>query len=49
MLEGTTTVPNTAASNDINKKVIFKNYAPFTNCKTEIHNTQVDDAQKTDI
>ena len=37
MLEGTTTVPNTAASNDINKKVIFKNYAPFTNCKTEIH------------
>ena len=53
MLEGTITVPNTAASrvavNDINKKVIFKNYAPFTNCKTEIHNTQVDDAQKTNI
>ena len=37
------TVPNTAADaapvNNINKKVIFKNCAPFTNCISEINNT----------
>ena len=32
-----------------NKKVIFKNCALFTDCITEINNTQVDDAQTTDI
>ena len=31
------------------KKVIFKNYAPFTNCKSEINNTQVDSAKDNDI
>ena len=45
----TITVPNTegagAAVNNTNKKVILKNCAPFTNCITEINNTQVDDAQ----
>ena len=34
-----------AAVNNTNKKVIFKNYAPFTNFITEIYNTQVDEAQ----
>ena len=29
--------------------MIFKNYAPCTNCITEINNTQVDDAQYIDI
>ena len=28
---------------------MFKNFAPFTDCVTEINNTQVDDAQKIDI
>ena len=28
-----------AAANDINKKVIFKKYAPFTNCIRKINNT----------
>ena len=28
---------------------MFKNCAPFTDCVTEINNTQVDDAQKIDI
>ena len=32
-----------------NKKVIFKNCALFTDCITEINNTQVDDARKTDV
>ena len=35
--------------NNTNKKVIFKNCAPLTDCITEINNTQVDDAQKSDI
>ena len=37
------------AVNNTNKKVIFRNCAPFTNCITKINNTQVDDAQKNDI
>ena len=36
------------AVNNINKKVIFKNYHPFTNCITEKNNTQVHDAQDID-
>ena len=31
------------------KKVIFKNCAPFTNCISEANNTQVDDADNTDV
>ena len=31
------------------KKVIFKNCAPFTNCISEINNTQVDNAKDIDI
>ena len=31
------------------KKVIFKNYAPFTDCISEINNTQVDNAKDLDI
>ena len=53
LVNGTTTVPNTAAAgaavNNINKKLIFKNSAPLTNCVTAINNTQVDDAQNIDI
>ena len=49
LAKGTITVANTAAAgatvNKTNKKVIFKNCAPFTNCITEINNTQVDDTQ----
>ena len=50
LAKGTITVANTAAAgatvNKTNKKAIFKNCAPFTNCITEINNTQVDDTQK---
>ena len=37
-----------AAVNDVNKKVIFKNCAPFTSCIAKINNTQVDDAEDID-
>ena len=53
LLKGTISVNNTAASgaaaNNTNKKVIFKNCAPFTNCISEINNTQMDNAKDIDI
>ena len=53
LVKGTITVQNTAAAdvavNNTHKKVIFKNCAPFTDCITEINNTQIDDAQKIDV
>ena len=52
-VKGTITVPNTTAAgvavNNTNKLVIFKNCASFTDCLTEINNSQVDDTQKIDI
>ena len=53
LVKGTITVNDTAAAdanaNNTNKKVIFKNFAPFTNCISEINNTQVDNAKDIDI
>ena len=53
LVKGNITVNNTAAAgaaaNNTNKKVIFKNCAPFTNCISEINNTQVDNAKYIDI
>ena len=53
LVKGTITVKNTAAvdaaANNTNKKVIFKNCAPFTNCISEINNTQVGNAKDIDI
>ena len=53
LVKGTITVNNTAAQgaavNNINKKVIFKNCAPFTNCISEINNTQIDNAKDIDL
>ena len=50
LVKRTITFPNTAtggaAIRNTNKKVIFTNCAQFTDCITEINNTQVDDAQK---
>ena len=49
LVKGTITVNNTAATgadaNNTNKKVIFKNCTPFTNCINEINNTHVDNAK----
>ena len=53
LVKGTITANNTAAqganANNTNKKVIFKNCAPFTNCISEINNTQIDNAKDIDI
>ena len=53
LVKGTITAPNTAAAgvavNNTNKKVVFKNCAPFTSCKTEINDTQVNYAEDIDI
>ena len=53
LVKGTTSVNSTAAqgvaANNNNKKVIFKNCAPFTNCISEINNTQIDNARDIDI
>ena len=47
------TVNNRAAdgtsANNTNKKVLFRNYAAFTNYISEIHNTQVNNANDIDI
>ena len=33
-----------AAANSIGKKVVFKNFVPFTNCISKVSNTQIDNA-----
>ena len=49
LVKGTITVNKTTAAdadaNNTNKKVIFKNYAPVTNCISEINNTEVENAR----
>ena len=53
LVKRTISVNNTAAqgaaANNTNKKVIFKNCAPFTNCISGINNTQIDNATDIDI
>ena len=53
LVKGSITVNDTAgagaAANNTNKKVIFKNCAPFTNCISKINNTQIDNAEYIDI
>ena len=53
LIKGAISANNTAvaavAANNTNKKVIFKNCAPFTNCISEINNTQIDNAKDIDI
>ena len=53
LVKGNITFNNTtaedAAANNTNKKVIFTNCAPFTNCKGKKNNTQIDNAECIDI
>ena len=53
LVKGTISVNNTgaagAAVNNNNNKVIFTNCAPFTNCISEINNTQIDNTKDIDI
>ena len=49
LVKGTITVtavpPPAANPNNNDKEVVFKNCAPFTNCISEINNTQIDNAK----
>ena len=48
IVSATITVPNTAAAGATasnRKNIIIKNCAPFTNCISEINNTQTDNAK----
>ena len=53
LVKGTISVNNTAAAgtavNNDDKKVIYKNCTPFTNCISEINNKQIDNAKDIDI
>ena len=53
LIKGTITIDNTsaagAAAQSTNKKVISKNCTPFTNCISEINNTEVDNDKDIDI
>ena len=52
LAKGNIIVNNTAAAADAtnaNKKVIFKNCAPFTSCISKINNEQIDNAEYIDI
>ena len=52
LVKASISVENTAGAdvdaNNVNIKVIFKNCAQFTDCISEINNTQVDNAEDTD-
>ena len=43
------TATTCANGNNATKKLIIKNCAPFTNCKSEMNNTQIDNATDMDI
>ena len=53
LVKGNRTVNNTAADgtaeNNTNKKVIFKNFAPFTRCISKTNNTEIYNAQYNNI
>ena len=52
LVKGNITVNNTVAGNDVNntnKKVICKNFAPFTSCISKINNSQIDNAEYINI
>ena len=53
LVKGTINANNTAAAgaavNNNDRKVIFKNCSPFTNCISEINNTQIGNANNIDI
>ena len=53
LVKGNLLVNNTAgtsaAVNNIDTKIIFKNCAPFTNCISKINNSKVDNAKDIDI
>ena len=49
IIEGTGADAAARSADERDKGVAFKNCAPFTNCISEINNTQTDNAKHTDI
>ena len=49
ILKGTVTVEGTNDANKRNKKLTFKNNAPFRSCISKINNTLIDNAEDLDI
>ena len=53
LVKGTIIVVNeavaSAATNNINKRVIFRNCVPFTDCIREVNNAQVCNAENIDV
>ena len=43
------TATNNANNNDFNKKLVFKNNAPFINCITKINSIKIDNAEDLDV
>ena len=53
LVKGTITIvpvpPPAANPNNNDKEVVFKNCPPFTDCMSEINNTQIDNAKYIDV
>ena len=51
LVRGTIEIPitGTAAVPNNRKNMIIKNYAPFTNCISETHNTQIDNVKDIEV
>ena len=52
LVKGTISVTNTGtvtARNNKDYEIIFKNFAPFTNCIIETNNTQINNAKEIDV
>ena len=51
LVKETISIPPQAETNpnNNNKKVVFKNFTPFTDCISEINNTQIDIAKNIDV
>ena len=49
VVKGIISVRGTNANNRINKKLTFKNNAPFRSCISKINNTFIDNAEDLDI
>ena len=49
LVSGTITIAAAGADNAANKRVIFKNCAPFTDCINKTNNIQIDNAKYIDV
>ena len=51
VVKGTTSIEKSteANTNNSDKEVVFKNYALFTDCISEINNTEIDKAKYIDV